>query len=178
MSLKFDPKGWAVPSATVRLVPSARNNIFDVATGDRPLGLMWQASTVDTPGMEQAAAIRVWKPLRDPATSWHFYVEADGTLIQSLPLTLAGWHTPRPGRIAGKLFGNVSRATLAIRLPAQPPTAATIASSAALVRALAVRLKLGREACGYAAGDFYAPPSTPSWMPGFLQAVLQEVFGP
>lgn len=174
MTPTFDAKGW-LRADTCRIVPSVRNHIFDVSTGDRPLALVWHLADNARPAVEQANAIRTFKRLADTPVSWNFLVAADGTLYQSVPVSVGSWHTGRPGRVGGRLVGNVDRATLGIRLE-QGQTPEQAAAAALLVRLFAVRFKLSRAECAHTSGGFHTPPKDEPWR-SFLSDVLQGVFG-
>lgn len=113
--------GWLELAASglppVIRIPSARSNGLDVP---KPLGVVWHwtGGVGHTPkfATNLAESIRTYNRVKDRPASWHFLVARDGRILQSVPVTMGAWHVGRPGRIGGKMFGNINRATVGIEL--------------------------------------------------------------
>lgn len=107
----------AEPPEEVRRIPSIRTSALD---GGVPLGLVWHwtGGPAKNPlyPINLANDIRAYDRTKDRAASWNLLVAKDGRLIQSIPFNMGSWHVGRPGRIQGKLFGNINRGTIGVEL--------------------------------------------------------------
>ena len=121
--MKVGPDGWLVEDAEglppVLRVPSVRT--ADLASDiPNPLGLVWHWTGGHARNTIYAKAladeIRTFDRTKDRAASWHVLIAKDGTILQSIPFNRGAWHVGKPGRIAGRLFGNINRATVGCEL--------------------------------------------------------------
>ncbi len=121
--MKVGADGWLEATAEglppILRIPSSRTTELEVGIPG-PLGLVWHwtggHSRSTTFAKALADEIRTFDRAKDRAASWHVLIAKDGTVIQSVPFTKGSWHVGKPGRIAGRLFGNINRATVGCEL--------------------------------------------------------------
>ncbi len=122
--MRVDQAGWLLEDAegfpAIVKVPSCRTVTFDGSTGNRPLGLVWHwtggTHTSQVFARALADEIRSFDQMKDRPASFHALIGKDGTIYQTIPFNTGSWHVGRPGRIDGRLFANINRATIGIEL--------------------------------------------------------------
>jgi len=86
-------------------IPTQKRGHLAKATNGKVRGIVWHYT--DT-GAAPGSAIKLAQRLAQPGgrqASWHILIGRDGTIIQSIPLTLASWHAG--SETAGKFLQNV-----------------------------------------------------------------------
>lgn len=99
--------GWATGELVVR-VPTVRKGYRWRGTGGRPSGSLWHW-TATAHGTALAMARRCAKPVaKGERAAWvHFWIEHDGTIYQSGPLTMGAPHAGAPSSARMKVVGGV-----------------------------------------------------------------------
>jgi hypothetical protein len=84
--LEIDAEGW-LHGDQVERWPSVRH----YAEPMHPAGICWHSTSVE-PGTPLWRRIQTYREGVDRASSWHFLVEADGRIYQSVSAERSAWH--------------------------------------------------------------------------------------
>ena len=119
MALAVDQNGWIttdMKGPRVFYLPTVRTCALETR---KPIGLVWHATGgVGGRGYAERLLRRIQTYRRglDRAASFHVLVDRTGAVFQAAPLSVGTWHVGRPGRVAGRSFDNVNKATVGVEL--------------------------------------------------------------
>lgn len=125
--MKINDDGWLEEEGEndprIVLYPSERHYGLEVPA---PLGIVWHYTAGQGDGNAEYeydhpdhAGEDLAKRLTRPggrSASWHFLIAKDGDVFQSVSALKGSWHVGKPGRIAGRQFANINRATIGVEL--------------------------------------------------------------
>lgn len=108
-------KGWldASDKPVIKAYPSGR---FYKLSTDKPLGLVWHYSCPLWMGFKMAEETSKCITRNTDGASWHIMIARDGSVFQSVSFDKGSWHVGRRGKIAGRDFDNINRATIGVEL--------------------------------------------------------------